>query len=112
MRGAAGERQEENALGGNPPFYKVGDAVDQGSGFPGAGTGDDEERPVAVGDGAGLFSVQLRGQVPGSRVDASFSWGIDKRNGGVARRHGGKISLRDGFGSGAVREVTRTQFFG
>ena len=103
MRGAAGEGEEEDAFGGHPPFYKVGDAVHEGPGLPGAGAGDDEEGPVAVGGGSGLFAVQLRGQVAGGGVDTALTGGIDQGRGGsdVARGQGG--AWRQDIASGWFR---------
>src|SRR6185437_10639081 len=55
VRGAAGEGEEENALGRDAATYKVGDTIDEGARLPRAGAGDDEEGPVAMDGGGGLF---------------------------------------------------------
>ena len=47
---------EERRIG----FQQVADALGDDAGFAGARARDDEERPIAVGDGALLRFVQLR----------------------------------------------------
>ncbi len=119
MRGPAGEGQEEDPFRGHALFYEMRHPVDQRAGLSGAGAGDDEEGAGAVGGRRGLFAVQLRGEVAGRGVDTTLAGGIDQGQGegegggsDVAGGHGGKISLRDGFGSCAVREVTPSQSIG
>ena len=80
--GAAGEGEEQNASGGDAASYKVGNPVNEGSGFAGAGAGHDQEGGVAVGGRCGLGGIQGgplgrqrgRGDDPGGRdVDP---WGL------------------------------------
>ena len=51
LRGAAGEGEQEDALGRDAALDEMGDAVDERARLPGAGAGDDEERAVAVRGG-------------------------------------------------------------
>ena len=60
LGGAAGEGEEEDALGRDAALEQVRDAVDQRARLAGAGAGDDEQRTVAVGRGGSLLVVQLR----------------------------------------------------
>jgi len=55
----------------------VRDSIDEGPGLSGAGSGDDEERPGAMGRGCRLFGVQLRQKISRRRRNDSLSCRID-----------------------------------
>jgi hypothetical protein len=63
LRGAASEREQEYAFGLDAGVDEVGYAIDQRPGLPGAGAGDDEERPAAVRCCCGLLRIQVCGEV-------------------------------------------------
>ena len=58
LRGAAREGEEEDALGRDAALDQVRDAVDERARFARARAGDDEQRPVAEGDGARLLRIE------------------------------------------------------
>ena len=74
--GAAGEREQEDALGGDASLDEERDPVDERAGLARARAGDDEQGRVAEGDGARLIGVErrdevvlvVRGQVPRARA--------------------------------------------
>jgi hypothetical protein len=57
--GAPGEREQQDPFRGDAGADEVGDPAGQRAGLPGAGAGHDQQRPVAVLDGAPLLGVQL-----------------------------------------------------
>ena len=60
--GAAREGEEEDALRRDAALDQVRDAVDERARLARAGAGDDEQRPVAEGDGALLLRVERGGE--------------------------------------------------
>ena len=56
---AAGEGQQQDALGVDARGDQVGDAVGERARLAAAGAGDDQQRAVAVRDGLALLGVQL-----------------------------------------------------
>ena len=57
--GLVGEREQQDAVGGNALFQQVRDAVDERAGLAGPGAGDDERGAGRRGDGGELLGVQL-----------------------------------------------------
>ena len=81
-------------------------AVDERSRFARARAGDDEKGAFAVGDGGGLFAVQLRGEIAGWSIDGPFSGRIDPRRGrGGLVGHRGNIRCVFGAGQSDFRSV-------
>ena len=56
LRGAAGEGEQEDALGRDAALDEVRDPVDERARLAGARAGDDEQGPVAEGGGARLLA--------------------------------------------------------
>jgi len=75
--GAAGEGEEEDALGRDTAVDEMGDPVDERSCLAGARAGDDEEGSLAVSGGHRLLGVELRGEVPRGWLNVAFARGID-----------------------------------
>jgi hypothetical protein len=60
--GAAGEGEQEDALGGDPSLDEIRDPVDERAGLAGACAGDDEQGRVAEGDSARLIRIERCGE--------------------------------------------------
>ena len=58
LRGAPGEREQENPVRPNAAGHEMRHAVHERARFAGAGTGDDQERAVTMLGGSQLRSVQ------------------------------------------------------
>jgi hypothetical protein len=77
LGGATREGEEEDPFWCRSLFDQVRDSIDEGPGLSGAGSGDDEERPGAMGGGCRLFGVQLRQKISRRRRNDSLSCRID-----------------------------------
>src|SRR5205823_3872779 len=78
LRRATSECQKKDSFGGDAALDQVCNAIDEGARFSGAGAGDDEKWPIAIGRGRGLLWIELRREV--ANIPRSFSaWpcGID-----------------------------------
>jgi hypothetical protein len=58
--GAPGEREQQDARGIGATLHKVGDPVGDRQRLAGPGTGDDQQRAVAMGDCGALSLVEAR----------------------------------------------------
>ena len=77
LRGAAREGQQEDALGARAAIDQVRDAIDERACFSRAGSGHDQERPVAVRGGGELLGVQLGRVVAGLRSVVMLAGRVD-----------------------------------
>ena len=59
LRGAPGEGEQENVVRSHAAFQKTGDTRGECLGFPRAGAGDYQQRPVPVRGGSALLRVQF-----------------------------------------------------
>ena len=81
--GLVGERQQQDAVGGNALFEQIGDAIGERAGLARAGAGDDERRAGRRGDGGELLRIQLA-----RVINLQMNCGM-KRFQHVIARHGG-----------------------
>jgi hypothetical protein len=58
--GLVGEREQQDAVGGNALFEQIGDAVGERAGLARTRAGDDERRPGRRGDGGELLRFSSR----------------------------------------------------
>ena len=80
-----GERQQQDAVGGDALFEQVRDAIGQRAGLARAGAGDDEGRAGRRGNGGQLLGVQL------ARVINLQMNGRMKRLQNIFARHSSKL---------------------
>ena len=83
--GLVGERQQQDAVGGNALFEQIGDAIGERARLARAGAGDDERRAGRRGDGGELLRVQL------ARVINLQMDGRMKRFQNILARHGPQL---------------------
>jgi hypothetical protein len=83
--GLVGERQQQNAIGGNALFEQVRDAVGERAGLARAGAGDDERGTGRRGDGGELLGVQLA-----RVVNLEMDCGMERFQ-NVITRHGAEL---------------------
>ena len=83
--GLVGERQQQDAVGGDALFQQVGDAVGERARLARTGAGDDERRAGRRGDGGELLRVEFA-RVINLQMDGGL-----KRLQDVIARHGPEL---------------------
>ena len=83
--GLVGERQQQDAVGGNALFEQIGDAIGERAGLARTGAGDDERGAGRRGDGGELLRIEFA-RVVNLQMDCGM-----KRFENVIARHGAEL---------------------
>ncbi len=83
--GLVGEREQQDAVGGDALFQQIGDAIGERAGFAGAGAGNDQRGSGRRGDGGELLRIQFA-RVINLQMDLRL-----KRFQDVLVRHGAEL---------------------
>ena len=87
--GLVGERQQQDAVGGDALFEQVSDAIGERTGLARTGAGDDERRAGRRGDGGELLWIEFA-RVVNLQMDGGMKWFEN-----VIARHGRKLKRQN-----------------
>ena len=90
--GLVGEREQQDAVGGNALFEQIGDAVGERARLARTGAGDDERRAGRRGDGGELLRIEFA-RVINLQMDCGTERFED-----VIARHGAELKGQTGEG--------------